>query len=133
MLPGTNPYIGSSEFKNGVTAYVGNPVQFPGNVITVPYNGSVGFAAYQPDPFLAGDDVHVLLPRQEMTVEAMLAVCTVIRLERYRFSYGRKWHLGRMKESVIRLPKTADGDPDWDALTEFMRGLPFSAGLAVTA
>ncbi len=128
MAPGLNPYIGASEFKNGVTAYVGNPTEFPGHVISVPYNGSVGFSCYQAAPFLAGDDVHVLIPKTEVTAQALLGVCAVIRIERYRFDYGRKWNLARMEESTIRLPKK-DGMPDWALLDSFIRHLPYSKGV----
>lgn len=129
MKPGTTPYIGSSEFRNGETARIDHPPQFPGHVITVPYNGSVGHAFYQPVPFCAGDDVHVLIPKPSVTAAALLGVCTVIRAEKYRFGYGRKWHLGRMIKSTIRLPQTIDGSPDWDLLDAYVRGLPFSAAI----
>lgn len=128
MIPGPNPYIGASEFRNGVTAHVGNPTEFPGHVITVPYNGSVGVACYQPSPFLAGDDVHVLIPKTTVTAQALLGVCAVIRIERYRFDYGRKWNLARMEESTIRLPKK-DGAPDWALIDAYIRHLPYSNGV----
>jgi hypothetical protein len=127
MKPGTVPYIGSSEFRNGETARIDHAPQFPGHVITVPYNGSVGHAFYQPVPFCAGDDVHVLIPKDRISPAALLGVCTIIRAEKYRFGYGRKWHLGRMVESVIRLPQTLEKKPDWDLLDSYIRGLPFSS------
>ena len=127
MKPGSVPYIGSSENRNGETARIDHPAQFPGHVITVPYNGSVGHAFYQPEPFCAGDDVHVLVPKEGISAATLIGVCTIIRAEKYRFGYGRKWHLGRMKETEIRLPKNQDDRPDWKVLESYIRSLPFSS------
>ncbi len=55
---------------------------------------------------------------------------TAIRFEKWRFSYGYKWNLTRMKKTTIRLPATPTGDPNWDYMERFMKGLPFSAALA---
>ncbi|WP_256375535.1 hypothetical protein [Corynebacterium sp. HMSC072A02] len=35
-----------------------------------------------------------------------------------------------MKKTIIRLPATPTGDPNWDYMERFMKGLPFSAALA---
>lgn len=130
MSPGRTPYIGSSEFRNGVTALIDAAPQFPAGVITVPYNGSVGHAFYQAQPFCAGDDVHVLIPRvDDVSAQALLGVCAIIRAEKYRFGYGRKWTLGRMNESTIKMPKTPNNTPDWSAMDKYVRGLPFSSVL----
>jgi len=51
----------------------------------------------------------------------------VIRRERYRFSYGRKWHLARMRAAKIRLP-SKNGQPDWERMTSFVASLPFASG-----
>lgn len=130
MLPGLVPYVGASDSNNGITARVGQKPIHPGGTITVSYNGSVAEAFYQPVPFWATDDVNVLYPRGfELTPEVGLFICTVIRLEKYRFSYGRKWHLDRMRESVIRLPADGKGQPDWQVMQSYIESLPFSSQL----
>jgi len=126
MLPGTIPFIGAIEKNNGVSAFVQSALH-RGNTITVNYNGSVAEAFYQPIPFWCSDDVNVLYPRFTLTPEKALFVCTVVRLERYRFSYGRKWHLERMKMASIRLPSDADGAPDWTFMESYIKSLPFSS------
>lgn len=114
MVDGSTPYIGAIDSNNGVSAYVGQDPIHDGNTITVNYNGSVGEAFYQPIPFWATDDANVLYPRFELTPSIALFICTIIRLEKYRFNYGRKWHKERMEESCIRLPADSSGTPDWD-------------------
>ena len=64
-----------------------------------------------------------------MTPEVGLFIATIIRQEKYRFNYGRKWHLDRMREAQISLPVTPEGDLDISFMTAFMRSLPFSSSL----
>jgi type I restriction enzyme M protein len=54
----------------------------------------------------------------------------LIRKEKYRFSYGRKWHLGRMNESLIKLPVTDKGQPDYPFMENYIKTLPYSKQLA---
>ena len=131
MLPGQVPYVGASDRNNGVTAFIGQEPIHSGGTISVSYNGSVAEAFYQPVAFWATDDVNVLYPKGfALTPETALFICTVIRLEKYRFSYGRKWHLDRMRESIIRLPATATGQADWDVMQSSIEQVPFSSQLA---
>jgi len=64
-----------------------------------------------------------------MTPAIGLFVTTIIRQEKYRFNYGRKWHLERMQQSQIRLPANADGTPDFAFMEAYVRRLPFSSQL----
>lgn len=68
MIPGDINFIGASSINNGITAQIGNKEHIhPANTITVTYNGSVGQAFYQPQPFWASDDVNVLYPKFDLT------------------------------------------------------------------
>lgn len=129
MTVGNTPFIGSIDSKNGITAMIGQTPIHEGNTISVSYNGSVAEAFYQPTPFWATDDVNVLYPNFDMTPAIALFLCTVIRQEKYRFNYGRKWHLERMEQSVIKLPTNQAGQPDWDFMGNYIKTLPFSSQL----
>lgn len=90
MREGTTPFIGASTTNNGVTAYVGNDEHIhPGNVITVAYNGqkATGKAFYQPEPFWASDDVHVLYPNFELNELRAMFLLPIFRIvgEPYAF------------------------------------------------
>lgn len=128
MIPGNLPFIGASDRANGLTARIGQSAIHDGNTLTVSYNGSVAEAFYQPDPFWASDDINVLYPKG-FTIDPQIGLflCAVIRKEKYRFNYGRKWHLDRMKQSEILLPQTKGGKPDWDFMRHFMNTLPYSS------
>lgn len=125
--PGAVRFVGASEKHNGVTDRNDVAPTFPGGQLTVAYNGSVGATFYQDKPFFASDDVNVLEPRVAASVPALLFIATMIRHEKTRYTYGYKWTLERMRTTPVRLPSTQAGDPDWDYMDAFMRGLPFSA------
>jgi hypothetical protein len=128
MLKGNLPYVGASDSFNGITTYVGQQAIHKGATITVSYNGSVAEAFYQPQPYWATDDVNVLYPKNfELTSSIGLFLCTVIRQEKYRFNYGRKWHLERMRNSIIKLPVKLDGSPDWQFMEQYIQTLPYSS------
>lgn len=132
MLRGTVPFIGAVDKNNGLTAHVAQQPLHPGNTITVNYNGNgVAEAFYQPVPYRCSDDVNVLYPLFDLNPARALFVTTVIRREKYRFSYGRKWHLDRMKSSTISLPATANGEPDWEYMEDYVLHLPFSSHLPI--
>jgi hypothetical protein len=131
MLPGNTPYIGASDSCNGVTAKVGQEAIHPGGTISVSYNGSVAEAFYQPEPYWATDDVNVLYPRHfNLTPAVAIFICTLIRREKYRFNYGRKWHLERMREFALRLPATNKGEPDFEFMDKYVCSLPYSSQIA---
>jgi len=128
-LDGNIPFIGSSAENNGITAFIGQKAQHDGGTISVCYNGSIGEAFYQPVPFFASDDVNVLYPKFDMNPAIALFICSLIRKEKYRFNYGRKWHIDRMRFSKIKLPVDDSGNPDWNLISMYVCGLPFSHSL----
>jgi hypothetical protein len=127
--PGPVPYLGASARNNSITSLIDATPQFPANTIAVPYNGSTGFATYQSRPFCAGDDIHVLIPRENLSPLVLLFLCTVIRREGFRYHYGYKWNLTRMVEDSVRLPQQ-NGAPDWVLIDTYMKALPYSNAIA---
>jgi len=129
-MPGSTPFVGTSTRGNGIVGHITATPMFPAQSITVPYNGQggVAWACYQPEPFCASDDVQVLIPPSKVDPGALLFISVILRRERYRYSFGRKWHLERMKETKIRLPATSAGEPDWKTMSNYMKGLPFATG-----
>lgn len=127
---GSTRFIGASEKNNGVTDMCDLDPIFPAHSLSVPYNGSVGFAFYQDEPYFASDDVQVLIPRAEVTRDALLFAAAMIRFEKDRFTYGYKWHLERMRATTVLLPSLEENTPDWEAMDRYMRGLPFSSAIA---
>lgn len=123
MREGTTPFIGASTANNGVTAYVGNEEHVhPGNVITVAYNGqkATGKAFYQPEPFWASDDVHVLYPNFEMNELRALFLLPIFRIVGEPYAFEDKWKIEYMEKDELPLPVDDDGSPDWFYMETYM-------------
>lgn len=126
MTKGDIPFIGSIDSNNGFREYIGQEPIHTGNTITINYNGSVAEAFYQPIPFWASDDVNVLYPKFKMNQFIALFIVSLIKMEKYRFNYGRKWHMERMNNSKIKLPLSKLRLPDYDFIENYIKSLPFS-------
>lgn len=125
---GRVPFITSIDQNNGLKGYVNAEAAHQGNVITVNRNGSVGEAFYQPKPFCSTEDVHVFVPKFDLTQNVAMFLVALIKKEKYRYSYGRKWGLGRMNESLIKLP-VKNGQPDFEFMDNYIKSLPYSGSI----
>ncbi len=125
---GETPYVGAIDSNNGIANYIGQDAIHAGNTISLSYNGSVGEAFYQPRPFWATDDVNVLYFKEKnglaLNKYIALFICTVLRQEKYRYSYGRKWVLENMRSTIIKLP-AKDDNPDFDFMENYIKSLPY--------
>lgn len=141
---GSNNYIGAIDSNNGIANRIGQSPIHEANTISLSYNGSVGEAFYQRDPYWATDDVNALYSKYPgFNAKIGLFIATVIRQEKYKFSYGRKWTLENMKTSNIKLPIQRDdyGNPvfdnnktfsnkgyipNWQFMEDYINSLPYS-------
>jgi len=127
MTEGSVNFIGAVSENNGIRQFIDVEPMFLPNCITVNYNGSVGEAFYQTEPFWASDDVNVLYSDGwELNKYIAMFVITTIKVNKYKFSYGRKWTLEKMKESIIKLPKSSGDLPDWAYMENYIKSLPYS-------
>jgi hypothetical protein len=125
---GNTPFIGAIDSNNGYRDFIDEKPIHQGNTITVNYNGSVGEAFYQPEPFWASDDVNVLYPKFKFNKYIGLFIITIIRQDKYRFNYGRKWEMERMKESIILLP-SMNNEVDVGYIERYIKSLPYSKNI----
>lgn len=127
MVSGKVNYLGAISENNGVRQLIDVEDVWKPNCITVNYNGSVGEAFYQEEPFWASDDVNVLYAKSwVMNKYIAMFIVTVIKSNKYRFSYGHKWTMGKMKETVLKLPIDSKGNPDFEFMEKYIRSLPYS-------
>ncbi|MDI9364972.1 MAG: restriction endonuclease subunit S [Flavobacterium sp.] len=124
---GKTPFIGAIDSNNGYRDFVGQKPIHKGNTITVNYNGSVGEAFYQPNEFWASDDVNVLYPKFRFNKYIAMFIIPIIKKEKYRFNYGRKWESSRMRESTIKLPVNKKGEIDTDLMENYIKSFPYSS------
>lgn len=127
MIEGKLNYIGAISDNNGIREHIDANPTHGGNSITVNYNGSVGEAFFQDDAFWASDDVNVLtLKHSKLNVYIGLFLCTVIKSNKFRFGYGRKWTLEKMKETILYLPVDGSKKPNWSFMEMYIKQLPYA-------
>lgn len=126
MSLGTTPFITSIDDNNGLTAFVDCEALHKANTLSVNRNGSVAEAFYQHKDYCSTEDVHVFNPKFEMNLQIGLFICTLLKLEKYRYGYGRKWGIERMNNTYIRLPVSGTGEPAWDYMKQYIDLLPYA-------
>lgn len=125
-------YIGAKKNENGVMRYVqyepdletdGNCIVFIGDG-----QGSVGYCLYQPKNFI-GSTTLIAGYNDYLNVYTALFLVTVLDLERYRYSFGRKYNKNAIEKSKIKLPVDANGNPDWQFMEYYIKSLPYSKNI----
>lgn len=120
-------FVARTESNNGISARVkkveGKTPQ-PAGIITCAGGGSVLSTFLQEEPFYSGRDLYLLIPLQPMSKLAKLFCITVIKANKYRYSYGRQANL-TLPYLELMLPATDDSKPDFSFMEHYMRSLPY--------
>lgn len=126
---GEIPYVSSSSLNNGIDNYIGNG-HTDENCISFACYGSIGEVFYQDQKAWVSDNANVFYLRN-IKLNSFLAMflITVLRLEKFRFSYGMTGKKERLQSFDIKLPVTDDGKPDWKFMGNFIKSLPYSSTL----
>jgi len=117
------PYVTTQSTNNGVRGFY-NFYTDTGNILTID-SAVLGFCSYQPLNFSASDHVEKLISKFEMNVYRALFLSTIINMEQYRYSYGRKFNQDRIKRTIIKLPFEND-EVDWGFIENYIKGLFYS-------
>ena len=119
-------YLGAKKDNNGLMNKVAmnNKLLSKGNcvVFICDGQGSVGYANYMDKDFLGTVNL-TLGYGKYINKYTGLFIATVASLERYRYSYGRKWR-GKVRSTSIKLPVDKNGVPDWTYMEDYMRSFP---------
>lgn len=122
FLGNTAPYVTRSEFNNGISFYV-DAKKFNlenGNCITIGGEGACVF--YQPYKFISGNNINKLYSKF-LNENNALFIITILSLEKYRYSYNRAFNQNCIKETIIKLPTTSKGEPNWAWMSEYIKKL----------
>ena len=137
---GDIPFVSSTTTNNGISTKV-DAIPILKNCITVSTNGDCFDAFYQKAPFAVSNDVDVLYSKDLTELNAMF-LCTILKQEKFKYSYGRKPKNGRVFDTIIKLPicKNEDGTPiiddthkyssegyipDFELMEEYTRNLAY--------
>ncbi len=101
LAVGQTPLISATNFNNGVNALVEHEPIFKAPAITV--ERVTGQAFVQLIDFITvPDDLAVLVPRKEVSLEFLYSIASQINLTKWRYSYGRKLTPPRIENIEIQ-------------------------------
>ncbi|MDR2904714.1 MAG: restriction endonuclease subunit S [Helicobacteraceae bacterium] len=121
-------YIGAKKNDNGIMRKVAYDEDLisKGNSIIFICNGqgAVGYSLYMNNDFI-GTTSNVVGYNSMLNKYSGLFIVSVLDLERPKFSFGRKWYR-TLPNTVIKLPQTKQGAPDWTFMENYIKSLPYS-------
>ena len=114
-------FITRTENTNGCDGYVQKELiddVEEGNALIIGDTTSTCF--YQENEFITGD--HIIICRAKwLNKYTGLFIKTILEKERYRYSYGRAFKQELVKDTIIPLPCTNDGLPDWNTMEQIIK------------
>jgi len=116
-INGRTEFVSSTSMKNGVSGYVDEDT-IPGNCITVSTNGACFDAFFHDEPISVSSDVEVLYNKKLNKYNAIF-ICTVLKLEKPKWTYGRKPKNNHVFRTSIKLP-AIDGELDWNYMEKYV-------------
>ena len=117
---GKVPLISATTMNNGITAYVDAQPLFNAGTITVERIKGTAFVQLR-DYITVPDDINVLIPKKEMSLETLYYCCFLIRRESWKYSYGRKVTPTRLKQVQLLMPINEYGEIEYEVLDACMR------------
>jgi hypothetical protein len=121
-------YVTTSNKNNGV-AGTSNIYTEEGNVITID-SATDGKAFYQESRFVGSDHVEILEPINfELNKYIALFFVSILNLQIFRYSFGRKRSQTRIRKEKLFLPIDKNGDPDFKYMENYIKTLNYSQSL----
>lgn len=125
--PGNIPLISSGSTNNGIVGYIdekgdGKAQIFKANCITVDMFCN---AFYQNEDFYAVSHgrVNILYPKFKCNLQIGLFICSIIKKEQFKYSYGRAVYSSEIARMIIKLPSTPGNEPDWNYMEQYIKSL----------
>ena len=120
-------FVGRSNFNNGITQKV-NEIQgltpYESGCLTLALGGAyLGSCFIQEEPFYTSQNVVVLVPKKYIDLEAKQFIATAIFKEsqnNYR-AFIKELNAHIKRDFVIKLPVNADGTPNYEYMSAFMK------------
>ena len=147
--PGNLKAVQSGEKNNGVIGLI--DVNYCINngyticldpCLTVARTGSAGFVSFQKDGCVVGDSAKILqLENEHASIGCYLFIQTLLKMNRFKYDYGRKVTEEKYLNETIILPIKVDNNspiidpdhkyseqgfiPDWSFMENYIKALPY--------
>lgn len=123
---GKYPTISRVSVENGLVGFYKKPNNakvFPAGIITV--STVTGDAFIQTTPFIATDNVVMLLPKKSYRTTTLVYIQALINQVKWRYSYGRQCYKGTFEKTIINLPVIDSGELDEDYMESVVTRQPY--------
>ena len=119
--------ITSTRQNNGVDGYY-HSYNCPANSLVCGGEAGGMFTTYQPTECWVMDRARIFAPLNGAIVNRFTAMflATVFSQNQYKYSYGRTPNPKGIETTIIKLPTTSDGSPDWNYMEQYIKSLPYS-------
>lgn len=112
-------FVSSSSYNNGVSYYCDEET-IDGNCITVSTNGKCFDCFYHKEDIVVSTDVEVLYSNELNELKGLF-VCSVLQQKQKKYDFTNKPKNGKVFETLVRLPATPEGKPDWDYMESYIK------------
>ena len=116
-------FISRTEMNNGCDCYVVNNDLTgieDGNALAIGDTTATCF--YQSDKFVCGD--HMVICRADwLNLYTALFILSILKQEKYKYSYGRAFKMDLISSTIIKLPSTPDNKPNWGFMEKYIKSL----------
>ena len=118
---GQTVIIAASGTNEGFSCF-GNEDASYRNAMTISFNGvGTGTAFVHDYDFNLNSDCGVVVPIDDISIDALRFIAVAINMNKEKFNYGYKANENRMLRQTIMLPILKDGTPNFKYMEEFIR------------
>jgi hypothetical protein len=122
---GNIEYYSASEFNNGLTDFISNPLFIEKNSLIYTTFGDCYFVENE---FTASDEISIL-KHKKLNIYNGLFLSTIITQNKYKYTFGRKAFANKFLNDVISIPIIKKDMPDWQFMEDYIKSLPYSINL----
>lgn len=118
---GTTPFVTTTVSNNGVKAYSKLEPNNEGNTITYSDTTTSEAIFYRPEPFIGRSHVQRMDPKFGLNREIAMYIITCIKKSAEGlYDYSHKFNRKRMGNTIITLPVTPEGTPDYEYMEDYI-------------
>ena len=126
LQPGTCPIVSAYGENQGISYFADEEKKYY-NCLTASLNGSkTGYVAFHGYWFNANSDCGIIKPKFTINQYSGIFIATVMKQFSFKYIYGRKLTMQRLKKETIKLPVDSKGNIDTHAMEEYIKTIKYS-------
>lgn len=118
-------FISRTEMNNGCDCYIAcNNLSGIEKANAIAIGDTTATCSFQGEDFVCGD--HMVICRGDWINQyTALFIISVLKREKYKYSYGRAFKMELISNTVLKLPATVNNTPDWNYMESYIKSLPY--------